>query len=169
MKVDLFEASVGVFARGLHGFRTVLDKGAAFAESHGIEEADLLAAKLYPNMLPLRRQAQIVCDFAWKTPARAAGLEFPGELEGESSLADIRTRIEEAQAFLGSLTPAQFEGRDEEPVTFPLGPENRTMPAGQYVLGFATPNFYFHYMAAYAILRHLGVGLGKLDYFGAPG
>jgi hypothetical protein len=40
------------------------------------------------------------------------------------------------------------------------------MPAAQYVLGFATPNFYFHYVTAYDILRHGGVEIGKRDFFG---
>jgi hypothetical protein len=29
---------------------------------------------------------------------------------------------------------------------------------------FALPNFYFHVTTAYAILRHNGVAIGKLDY-----
>ena len=36
----------------------------------------------------------------------------------------------------------------------------------QYLQGFASPNFYFHLTAAYAILRHNGVPLGKKDFFG---
>lgn len=168
MKVDLFEVSVGVYVRGLAGFRHVLDKGAAFAERQGIREEELLAARMYPNMFPLRRQCQIVCDFAWKTPARAGGLDLRDELTGESTLDEIRDRVAETQTFLRSLKAEQFEGRDEAPITFPLGPQTRTMPAAQYVVGFATPNFYFHYMAAYTILRHIGAPLGKRDYFGMP-
>ena len=38
----------------------------------------------------------------------------------------------------------------------------------QYLLGFALPNFYFHVVTAYAILRHNGVELGKADYIGQP-
>ena len=35
-----------------------------------------------------------------------------------------------------------------------------------YLTGFALPNLYFHVATAYAILRHNGVPLGKLDYLG---
>jgi hypothetical protein len=31
----------------------------------------------------------------------------------------------------------------------------------------AVPNFFFHVTMAYAILRHNGVQLGKLDYIGS--
>lgn len=37
-----------------------------------------------------------------------------------------------------------------------------------YLFGFAHPNFYFHVVTAYAILRHNGVELGKRDYLGTP-
>ena len=36
-----------------------------------------------------------------------------------------------------------------------------------YLLNFALPNFFFHLVAAYAILRHNGVEVGKRDYLGA--
>ena len=36
-------------------------------------------------------------------------------------------------------------------------------PARAQING-CTPNFYFHASMAYAILRHNGVSLGKLDY-----
>ena len=35
------------------------------------------------------------------------------------------------------------------------------------VNGIALPNFYFHYTTAYNILRHNGLGLGKMDLLGA--
>jgi hypothetical protein len=35
-----------------------------------------------------------------------------------------------------------------------------------YLLGFVLPNLLFHVGIAYAILRHNGVPLGKMDYLG---
>ena len=35
-----------------------------------------------------------------------------------------------------------------------------------YTNRIAVPNFYFHVTTAYAILRHNGVPLGKLDFLG---
>ena len=37
---------------------------------------------------------------------------------------------------------------------------------GDYARELAMPNLYFHLTTAYAILRHNGVPLGKLDYIG---
>ncbi len=38
------------------------------------------------------------------------------------------------------------------------------LTAEQYARDWALPQFYFHVMAAYAILRNQGVDLGKADY-----
>jgi hypothetical protein len=38
------------------------------------------------------------------------------------------------------------------------------LTAEQYVRDWTLPQFYFHLMTAYAILRSAGVDLGKADY-----
>lgn len=168
MKVDLYTASVGVFGRGLKGLSATLGRGTDHAAAHGIDEQDLLGARLHPTMHPLYRQVQTVCDLAWQGSARIAGLPVPEALAGEPDAAELQAQIAAARAFLADLSPAQFEGRDEAPVSFPIGADPPvTHPAAQYLLGFVTQNFFFHFVSAYAILRHLGVDLGKRDYFGS--
>jgi len=36
------------------------------------------------------------------------------------------------------------------------------------LLGFVLPSFYFHLTTAYAILRHNGLDIGKMDFLGRP-
>jgi hypothetical protein len=36
-----------------------------------------------------------------------------------------------------------------------------------YLLSFALPNFFFHAVTAYDILRHNGVEIGKQDFLGS--
>lgn len=38
------------------------------------------------------------------------------------------------------------------------------MSLAEYVRSWSAPQFYFHLMTAYAILRHNGVDLGQADY-----
>ena len=38
------------------------------------------------------------------------------------------------------------------------------MTGSEYAVNWATPQFYFHLVTAYNILRHNGVPLGKVDY-----
>jgi len=40
------------------------------------------------------------------------------------------------------------------------------MDGANYFLEHAVPNFFFHTTHTYAILRHIGVPLGKGDYLG---
>lgn len=165
MKVEMY-SSVRVLDRGLAGLATILRKGMAHAAEHSIPEAELLSARLYPDMYPLYRQAQIVCDFAHEAPSRVLELEVRAALEGTMGHAELQDQITLARQFIASLDRAQFEGRDERPVTFPVGPNPMTQSAARYLVGFATPNFYFHLVTAYGILRSRGVPIGKPDFFG---
>ncbi|RAK61526.1 DUF1993 domain-containing protein [Phenylobacterium hankyongense] len=164
MKADLY-SFVGIYSRNLDTLANILTKGAEFAAANGVSEAEMLDWRLADDMFPLRRQAQIVRDFAVQWPARAAGLPVPAALEGEPDLAQLRAAISEAKAALANLKPDQFEGRDEVPLTVNIGPMEPTLPAAQWILGFATTNFYFHLSMAYAILRAKGVPIGKIDLF----
>jgi hypothetical protein len=164
MQVDLYTASVGVLRRGLEALARILEVGAEHAEASGRSEADLLNARLAPDMFPLYRQAQIACDFARQVPARLKGEPRPEALEGEPTLAELRQQIAAVRAELDAVTPEMLAGRDGEPVTFNIG-QDVTLPAGQYLLGFALHNFYFHLTSAYAIARHFGAPLGKRDFF----
>ena len=166
MHADLYSSCVRVYDRGLAGLASVLRKGMQHAAERGVAEAEFLEARLYPDMYPLYRQAQIVCDFARQVPSRVLSLEVPAALDGTMDHAALQSQISEARGFLKSLVREQFDGRDEREVTFPIGDDPATQSAARYVLGFATPNFYFHLVTAYAILRHRGVPLGKAEYFG---
>jgi hypothetical protein len=89
--------------------------------------------------------------------------KFPDE---ETSLAALRKRIAGVSEFVRGFKPGQFEGAAERQIVIPLRDRTLDMPGSDYLLGFAQPNFYFHYTTAYAILRHLGVEIGKRDFIG---
>lgn len=52
-------------------------------------------------------------------------------------------------------------------ITMKFGPKELQFQALKYIQNFAIPNFFFHQMTAYSILRKEGVKVGKLDYLGA--
>jgi hypothetical protein len=118
-------------------------------------------------MLPLKAQIGIATDHAKGGAGRLAGVQLPVFEDNEATMADLMARVEKAQAFLKTLKPEQFEGVESRRVTVPMGP-GRTMEfAGPaYLLHFAVPNFYFHSVTAYDILRAMGVAIGKQDFFG---
>jgi len=70
-------------------------------------------------------------------------------------------------AYLKTLDPRKIDASVDREITFPLGPTNKGhMKGDDYLNHFVLPNFYFHLTAAYAILRHCGVDIGKRDFMG---
>jgi hypothetical protein len=168
MSALLYAASVTVFERGLGGLAHVMNKALDHMRANQIDEREMAAARLHETMFPFYRQVQIACDFARKTPLRALGRAIPTLPDQEQSFAELQALVAETKDALLGLAPADFEGRGEVVISVPLGQQTMEMPVAQYVLGFATPNFYFHYVTAYDILRHRGVEIGKRDFFGMP-
>jgi hypothetical protein len=164
VKVDLY-TTVGVYSRGLDTLANILAKAAEHGAASGASESEVLDWRLAPDMFPLRQQAAVVINFARQWLARAAGVEVPANIAEGLDLAGLQAEIQTAKAELSALTPEQFQGRDEVPLTFNIGVMEPTFPIGQWLPGFATPNVYFHLSMAYAIARQKGAPLGKRDFF----
>jgi hypothetical protein len=169
MTISMYQASVPVFDRMLENLAAILSKGAASAEARRIDPLVLFGARLAPDMFPLSRQVQIACDFAKGTCARLAGLEPPKFEDVEASFPDLLARIERTRKFLATLGAAQIDGSEARVIQIKAGKQDLEFNGLDYLRGFATPNFYFHTTAAYAILRHNGVDLGKRDFVGNQG
>jgi hypothetical protein len=165
MTVSLFTFT-NLFSRQLDNAAHLLGKGVEFAKAQGVSEDDLLDWRLIDDMAPLRFQLMVVCNFTRLWPARVAGLPLPAEIDQTLSVAEFRAAIADAKAYLASLTPEQFAGRDDLPLTHKLGTGMEpTLPSGQWLTVFATTNIYFHLSTAYGILRSKGVQIGKPDLF----
>ena len=158
---------VGMYDHVLVGTEHILTKGAAYAASIGVSESEMLDWRLIEDMQPLRFQVMVVCNFTRQWPARMLELPLPEGVDVDLNLAGFIAAIAEAKAYLAALTPEQFEGRDEAPLTIPIGDGQLkpTLPAGRWLSIFATTNIYFHYATAYDILRANGVPIGKMDLF----
>ena len=119
-------------------------------------------------MFPLARQVQIACDQAKNGTARLAGVEPPRFEDTETTFDQLKARIAQTVAYLKTLNTKTIEAAADRDITFPLGPTNKGhMKGDDYLNHFVLPNFYFHLTAAYAILRHCGVDVGKRDFLGA--
>lgn len=168
MPYSMSQASLPVFAIGLDALSAVLGKAEAFAQAKKIDPAVLLAARLAPDMFALTRQVQLVSDHAKNGAARLAGVEPPRFEDTETTFPALRERLARTAAFLKTLDARAIDAAAEREVSFPLGPANTgTMTGPDYLDHFVLPNFYFHLTAAYAILRHNGLEIGKRDFMGA--
>ncbi len=144
-----------------------LEAGVAHAKSKSFDPEVLVGSRLAVDQYPLSRQVQAACDAAKYAAARPAGKEAPSHPDEEKTLAELRTRIGTARAYLDSFTEKDFEGAETRKVALPFLPGGNKGTFGlDYVVRFAQPNFYFHLVHAYAILRHNGVPLGKIAYIG---
>ena len=163
---SLYESSVPVFLKGLRNLRGVLEKGVKYAADRKVDESVLLNARLFPDMLPLSFQVQVVTDMARGGAARLAGQEPPRYEDTETSFAQLIDRIERTSQFLSSLDKHAFDDADGRIITRPIRGEPHAFTAANYLQQFILPNFFFHSATAYNILRHNGVELGKADFLG---
>jgi len=164
----MYQASAPRLVNTLKNLSAILDKAQAHSEAKKIEPASLTQFRLYPDMLPMKRQVQIACDTAKGAVARLAGVEVPKHEDTEETFPELKARIAKTVAFIETVKPAQIDGSEEKNIHLKLGPVEVDWKGMQYLLGFALPNFYFHVVTAYDILRHNGVELGKRDYIGNP-
>jgi hypothetical protein len=168
MSFSMSKACLPALTVAIEALSGVLDKADAFAAAKKIDAAVLLGSRLAPDMFALARQVQAATDLAKNGAARLAGLEPPRYEDNETTIAELKARVAKTVAFLKSLDAAAIDASADRELTFPLGPTNKGhMKGDDYLNHFVLPNVYFHLTAAYAILRHSGVELGKRDYLGA--
>lgn len=165
MTISMYQASVPVFVRMLKNLDAILDKGKAHAEARKIAANVLPASRLIADMFPLSRQVQIACDHAKGAVARLAGVDIPKHEDNEQTFEELQARIAKTVAFVETFTAAQIDGSEERDIVYPTSSRGDLHFKGvDYLLGFALPNFYFHVVTAYDILRANGVEIGKRDF-----
>lgn len=136
----------------------------------------LMAARLAPDMFPLATQVRFACLQAHEGVYRLRREAFPPTLdalaqegrrcaEQPGTIADALSRIDEALAFLDAdVDDAMNRGAGEQVSIELPGGLAFDLDGESYARDWATPQFYFHVMTAYALLRKEGVALGKADY-----
>ena len=148
----------------------------AGAQMPAAEAEALLSARLAPDMFPLATQVRFACVQAHEAVHRLRGEAFPASLaelldeardggERPGSLADAQQRIEQTILLLDSVGSAELDADPEMQIAHEL-PNGMIfdLTADQYARDWALPQFYFHLMTAYAILRSEKAELGKADY-----
>jgi uncharacterized protein len=136
----------------------------------------LLAARLAPDMFPLATQIRFACVQAQEAVYRLQDAPFPPSMaaireealnagDRPGTIADAQAWIDQTKALLASLAPDILDGDPDRPIAHEL-PNGIIfdVTAEEFVRDWSLGQFYFHLMIAYAILRHNGVALGKIDY-----
>ncbi|KVK86108.1 hypothetical protein WS90_07420 [Burkholderia cepacia] len=167
---------VPTFINMLRAQTAWLDKAAAHRQAAGDTPDAAMTLRLAPDMYPLAAQVRFSCFQAMEPVHRLRGEPLPAALLAlreagwnadaqPGSLADAQAIIAGTLAFLGELAPDALDGGGALPIALEM-PNGIAfdMTGEQYARDWALPQFNFHAITAYAILRHHGVELGKADY-----
>ena len=123
-------------------------------------------ARLAPDQYPLVRQVQSACDSVKFAAAYLTGKPAPAHPDTETTIAQLRARIATCLAYVDSIPASDYVGAAERKVS-PQWAQGGWLTGAEYLTEAAIPNAYFHATTAYAILRHNGVDLGKMDFMGS--
>lgn len=132
----------------------------------------LLSRRLASDMFPFSTQVRFICLQAQEAVYRIQGKEVPPEVmalgeegrsfnEGdrEDTVGACKDRISQALEFLEGLGQDALDqnGSAGRIVTLTIPQAQFDMTGEQYARDWALPQFYFHLVAAYSILRNAGV------------
>ncbi|HUS27410.1 MAG TPA: DUF1993 domain-containing protein [Kofleriaceae bacterium] len=160
---DLTVPQLGLALRNIDGW---MIRAVKHADTKQVPHDQLLSARLAPDQYPFVRQVQTACDNAKLIAARLAGKQAPGHPDTETTFEQLRARIAVVVEYLTTFTREDFAAAAERKIVLPWMTNGQHMAATDYVTQFGLPNFYFHVVTAYAILRNQGVPLGKNDFLG---
>jgi len=163
--MDHHEA-VHLFAKTLRNLEQWMDKAEVHAKARSFEVDVLAQARLAPDQFAFTQQVQAGCDQAKYAAAYLSGRQAPSHPDTEKTFAELRDRIRTCLAFVESVPAQDFAEAGERKVA-PSWLGGRWLTGDDYLQHVAIPNFFFHATMAYAILRHNGVVLGKMDFVGS--
>jgi hypothetical protein len=162
----IYFLTVQQFVRSLKNLDHVLGKAEEHAKARKYEVNNFCTQRIAPDMLPFMSQIRIACDTAKNSAALFAGKEPPKHEDTETTFAELRGRIAKCVAYLETFTIGDFEKtRPDTVIKLPNRP-GQGMLANDYLFIRQIPNFYFHVVTAYDVLRAGGVEIGKTDYLG---
>jgi uncharacterized protein len=166
MTFSFHAAATQTFLTMLKGLQQVLKIAETAAQARKIDPQVFLNSRLAPDMYPLIRQVQIATDNAKGAVHRLAGREIPKFEDSETSFAELQDRLARTIELVQSIPAQEINGHEGRTITMRRPSGEMVFIAQDYLLGFAIPNFLFHVVTAYNILRHNGVPLGKDEFFG---
>ena len=166
MSLSMYAITVPVFLRYLDNLDAMLVKAAANADERKFKADVLVSARLAPDMHPLSFQVQSTTDRMKFALSRLTGRAAPSWDDAETTMADLRARVAKGRDYVSGFSEADLAGTEDQVLTLKVRGEDTQVSAIEHITLNAVPQIFFHITAAYAILRHNGVPVGKRDYTG---
>ena len=166
MNISMHAMSHGVFSKALTQLLHVMDKGVANAKARSFDTSVLVNARLAPDMLPFAKQIQLTSDFAKNSMARLAGIDPPKFEDNETTMDELVARVRKTIDYIDTVPAAALESSETRDIKIALRDRTLEMKGLPFLQNWAIPNFFFHAVTAYNLLRHNGVDIGKRDFLG---
>jgi len=167
MKISMYAMSHDVFKKALAQLLHVMEKGVANAKTRNFDTGVLVGSRLAPDMLPFVKQVQLTSDFAKNSMARLAGVDPPKFEDNETTMDELFARVRKTLEYIDSVSEASLDGSETRDIKIPLRDRTVEFKGLEFLQKWALPNFFFHHVTAYNLLRHNGVDIGKKDFLGA--
>jgi hypothetical protein len=161
-----YSASVPVLVRYLDRLTELVDLAEKHTEIYGLAAEEALDARISNEMFPFEVQVRIAANFALRASFPLTGKAVPHVEEFPASFAGLRSRISRSASLVRELQCNEFEIAETRTVQDVAGHAVVSLPAAEFLLQYALPNFFFHISVAYAILRKLGIAVGKQHFDG---
>jgi hypothetical protein len=168
MPFSLYDAVIPTYLQVLPALAGMIDKAEAHGAAQGLAPAELLDASLAPDMWNFAKQVSVVGMHSARAVEAALAGEFVPQFGAPpSDFAGLKAILEEALAYLKTVSPEAIEAIADKPMVLRFGTREMHFVGADFLTSFALPNFCFHATAAYSILRMKGVPIGKMDFLGA--
>lgn len=166
MQISMHAMSHGVFKKALTQLLVVMQKGVANAQARNFDVSVLVSSRLAPDMLPFSRQIQLTSDFAKNSMARLAAVDPPKFDDVETTMDELLERVKKTLAFIDTVPASALEGSETRDIVIKMRDRTVELKGLEFLQVWALPNFFFHHVTAYNLLRHNGVDIGKKDFIG---
>jgi len=128
------------------------------------EKKALLTARLADDMLPLPNQVWFTCRQAELLLSKLNGTPMKEFESDKASFADLKALVAETISRIEAQADTKEDFAAGETVLEIPGFPTVSLSGQAYIDDWLTPNFYFHFVTAYDILRAEGLAIGKADY-----
>jgi uncharacterized protein len=167
MAISLYDLSVPTFLQTVKAVGGFLDRAVGHCSETGADPDDFVHARLFDDMAPFHFQIEAAWHHSvWGLEAARTGVFAPPALVGPVPFADLQAMIARAAAALEAFIPDEVNSWAGKHLDLQIGPRRLAFTPESLILSFSLPNFHFHAVTAYDILRTRGVPLGKRDYEG---
>jgi uncharacterized protein len=167
MPVSLYDLSVPTYLQTVNALAAVLDRAEDHCAKNGSDPDDFVDARLIDDMAPFHFQIEAAWHHCvWGVDTARTGAFTPPALVGPVPFRDLREMMANAKTALEAFEPDEVNSWGGRHLDLQIGPRRLAFTSETFILSFSMPNFFFHVVTAYDILRMRGVPIGKRDYEG---